>query len=326
MHDDYRTPKGTLVTFDPARAAEFVRNGQVVAFPTETVFGLGALALDANAVQGIFAAKVRPADNPLIVHGHTRGALDVAVDHWTDAARALGDGFWPGPLTVVVPRSTHVPNAVTAGLGTVGVRVPNHARALAFLAAVGAPVAAPSANRSGRPSATRLEDVLADLDGIIPCVLAEDAITTHGIESTVVDCTEAVPRVLRAGAIPLESVREVCPDATAVAADGSSGARSPGTLHPHYAPRARVTLVTGATELEGDAQTAWIGLREPPAPGPFASVVVCRDVADYAQRLFAFFRDADRAGLMRILCETVPDEGLGTALMDRLRRAAEARG
>ncbi|MEZ4255679.1 MAG: L-threonylcarbamoyladenylate synthase [Polyangiales bacterium] len=325
MHDDYRTPKGTLVTFDPARAAEFVRNGQVVAFPTETVFGLGALALDANAVQGIFAAKVRPADNPLIVHGHTRGALDVAVDHWTDAARALGDGFWPGPLTVVVParRMFRTPSRRALAPSVCGCRT-TPARLRSWPPS--APRRGPSANRSGRPSATRLEDVLADLDGIIPCVLAEDAITTHGIESTVVDCTEAVPRVLRAGAIPLESVREVCPDATAVAADGSSGARSPGTLHPHYAPRARVTLVTGATELEGDAQTAWIGLREPPAPGPFASVVVCRDVADYAQRLFAFFRDADRAGLMRILCETVPDEGLGTALMDRLRRAAEARG
>lgn len=295
-----------------------LRRGGLCAIPTETVYGLAALAHDAGAVGRVFEAKGRPADNPLIVH-LAEAAEAEGVAHVTPAGRRLLAAFAPGPLTVVLPARPGLPSAVTAGLETVAVRVPAAALAAAVLRATGALVA-PSANRSGRPSPTTWQAARDDLDGRVDAVL-QGPPTAVGIESTVVDATGPVPLVLRPGAVTLDALRAVCPDARPVG-DGAEARRSPGTRHRHYAPRARVRLVEDVRQSEPTPDAAWIGRSVPP-PG-YALVTVCADVADYARRLFDAFRRADAAGLARVDAEAVPEAGLGVALMDRLRRAAEA--
>lgn len=305
----------TRLLTDPHDAAAVLRAGGLCALPTETVYGLGALAHHDAAVRAVFAAKGRPADNPLIVHLADVAAIDALADV-TDAGRALLAAFAPGPLTLVLRARPGLPVAVTAGLDTVAVRVPAHPSTQQVLRAVGAPIVAPSANRSGRPSPTTWQAVVADLDGRIDAVL-QGPPATVGIESTVVDATGDVPIVLRPGSVSLDALRSVCPDARAGA---DSEHRSPGTRHRHYAPRARVQLVNDPIDARPIATAAWIGLTPPP-PG-YGSVTVCRDLDDYAHRLFETFRQSDAAGLTRIDAEAVPERGIGVALMDRLRRAA----
>jgi L-threonylcarbamoyladenylate synthase len=317
-----RAPVRTVVLRAPARAAALLRSGQLVAFPTETVYGLGALALDAAAIARLFRAKGRPADNPLIVHIADRAQLPAVVRRVPAAAAKLMAAFWPGPLTLVLPRARGIPDAVTAGLDSVGVRLPEHPVALAFLRAVAAPVAAPSANRSGRPSPTRWQDVLADLDGRIAGVL-RGAPSRVGLESTVVDCRGRPPVVLRPGAITLEQLRHVVPGVRPYAPRGGSAARSPGLRHRHYAPRARVVLVDDLRQVPADPAAGAIGRHAVASRHGFGRVRTCRSVAAYAQAMFAFFRACDAAGLRTIYCERVAEVGLGAALMDRLRRAAE---
>lgn len=311
----------TVVLRAPTRAADLVRAGQLVAFPTETVYGLGALAQDAAAIGRLFRAKGRPSDNPLIVHIADREQLPTVVRRVPAAAAALMAAFWPGPLTLVLPRARAIPDAVTAGLDSVGVRLPNHPVALAFLRAVAAPVAAPSANRSGRPSPTRWQDVLADLDGRIAGVL-RGAPSQVGLESTVVDCRGRTPVVLRPGAITLEQLRTVVAGVRPYAPRAGGAARSPGLRHRHYAPNAQVVLVDDLRRVSADATAGGIGRRAPVAPEQFGRIRTCRSVAAYARAVFAFFRACDAAGLRTVYCERVPDAGLGAALMDRLRRAA----
>lgn len=308
----------TLLTDSVEAAADVLRGGGTVAFPTETVYGLGAPAFDAVAVAAVFRAKGRPSDNPLIVHVADAAAVaHVAVV--TDLGARLLAAFAPGPISLVLPARGGLPPAVTAGLDTVAVRVPGHPVARALLRAAGVPVVAPSANRSGRPSPTTWEAVRDDLDGRIDAIL-QGTPTAVGLESTVVDATGAVPVVLRPGAVTLEAIRRVAPDAVALSLDRADGpARSPGLRHRHYAPAARVRLVTRGDEPAADA--AFIGLSAP-APG-YALVEVCPDVEAYARLVFSVFRQADAAGLRRIDAQAVPDVGLGRALMDRLRRAAE---
>ncbi|MDT0632986.1 L-threonylcarbamoyladenylate synthase [Rubrivirga sp. S365] len=306
-----------LLTDSPAEAAAVLRRGGLVAFPTETVYGLGALARDADAVARVFAAKGRPADNPLIVH--VARVADVAgVALVTPLGAALLEAFAPGPLSVVLPGRGGLPDAVTAGLDTVAVRVPGHRPARALLEAAGAPVVAPSANRSGRPSPTTWRAVVDDLGGRVDAVL-RGPLADVGLESTVVDATGEAPVVLRPGAVSFEALRERFPD-TSLLAERGGAVRSPGLRHRHYAPRARVRLANVPPE-RGDAEAAWIGLAAPP-PG-YGLVEVCPDVETYARRLFDLFRRADAAGLASIDAERVPETGLGRALMDRLRRAAE---
>ena len=311
-----------LLTDSPADAAAVLGQGGLVAFPTETVYGLGALAHDADAVARVFRAKGRPADNPLIVHVATvRAVADVA--DVTPLGDALLKAFAPGPISVVLPgrdadRRGGLPDAVTAGLGTVAVRVPSHRPARAFLEAAGAPVVAPSANRSGRPSPTTWQAVVDDLGDRVDAVL-RGPLSRVGLESTVVDATGAAPVLLRPGAVSLEALREAFP-ATAVLEGRGGPARSPGLRHRHYAPRARVRVLTAPPE-RGDRDAAYVGLAAPP-PG-YGLVEVCPDLDAYARRLFDLFRRADAAGLVRIDAEPVPEGGVGRALMDRLRRAAE---
>ena len=302
-----------------------LRRGGLVAFPTETVYGLGAAARDADAVARVFSAKGRPADNPLIVHVATVDAVGYVADV-TPLGAALLAAFAPGPVALVLPalggagRGGLAP-AVTAGLDTVAVRVPGHRPARAFLEAAGRPVVAPSANQSGRPSPTTWRAVVDDLGDAVDAVL-RGPLAQIGLESTVVDATGPAPVVLRPGAVSLEALRERFPDASLAPPGGP--VRSPGLRHRHYAPRAAVRLLPAADSRagRGGADAAYIGLSAPP-PGYYALVETCPDVAAYARRLFDLFRRADAAGLARVDAEAVPETGLGRALMDRLRRAAE---
>jgi L-threonylcarbamoyladenylate synthase len=298
--------------------AAVLRRGGLAAFPTETVYGLGADATDARAVAAVFEAKGRPPDNPLIVHV---AGLDgvVAIADITPLARSLFEAFAPGPLTLVLPSRGVLPDAVTAGLGTVAVRVPALALARGLIEAAGVPLVAPSANRSGRPSPTTWEAVRDDLDGRIDAVLMGDP-TTVGIESTVVDATGDVPVVLRPGAVTLADLQRVVPGAREAVPGVDDAARSPGTRHRHYAPRAPVHLLWGPPPPPLGA--AYIGLEH--APPGYVLALSCRTVEEYAHALYDFFRRADAAGAVRIDAQPVPDVGLGRALMDRLRRAAEA--
>ena len=290
----------------------------MVAFPTETVYGLGGHAFDENALRRIFTAKGRPADNPLIVHLADTAQLTEVVREITPSAQALLTVFWPGPLTLVLAKAERVPLLATAGLATVGVRLPAHPLAQAFLRACGVPVAAPSANLSGRPSPTTWQAVAQDLDGRIACILQGEQ-TRVGLESTVVDCTGDAPIVLRAGAVTLEQLRAVLPATQTLAPDADAPARSPGLKHKHYAPRARVVLVDKPPANHTE-NAAYIGLDAP--PNDFSRQHICRDIDEYAHELFAFFRACDAAGATVIYCQTVAATGLGAALRDRLQRAA----
>lgn len=312
---------------DPAEAAAILRAGGLVAFPTETVYGLGADARDASAIARIFAAKGRPADNPLIVHLADADEAE-ALAHASPLAQRLMDACWPGPLTLVLPlrADAGLAPAVTAGLGTVGLRVPSLPEARAFLRAAARPVAAPSANRSGCPSPTDAEAVLADLDGRIDAILNGPP-APAGLESTVVDVTGDVPLVLRAGAVALADLRRLVPDARAADRASDLLRRSPGTRHRHYAPRARVVaLEPGAPLLEAlPVPMGWFGVAAPPVPERFAHAWTFGTLAEAAHALYRTFRAADRLGLATLVCRLPDDDGggLAHALRDRIRRAAE---
>jgi L-threonylcarbamoyladenylate synthase len=312
----------TRLTTSPAEAAAILRRGGLVAFPTETVFGLGADVFQPAAVEGIFRAKERPADNPLIVHVAHKQEIGRIAAVVSPLAHRLIDTFFPGPLTLVLPRHPDVPAFVSAGLDTVAVRMPGHPIARAFLAACDTPVAAPSANRSGRPSPTTWEDVRADLAGRIDAIL-QGPPADVGLESTVVDLTSDPPLLLRPGAASLEALREVAPE-IALADPGRVGSiRSPGLKHRHYAPDARVVLVDDPREAPADPSAAFIGLTPHPMAGTLGLHVAPTDVADYAHRLFHFLRQCDRTGIAVVCAQRVPPVGLGRALMDRLERAAK---
>lgn len=309
----------TRLLTDPTEAATYIKAGQVVAFPTETVYGLGADAFDRDAVQRIFEAKDRPSDNPLIVHVASAADVPRVAATVPPLAERLLKRFAPGPLTLILPRRPEVPLIVTAGLDTVGVRIPAHPVAHAFLNACETPVAAPSANPSGRPSPTSWEAVAAGLNGRIAAIL-KGGRADVGLESTVVDCTTTPPTILRAGAVTWADLRTVAPDITLTHAAGP--VRSPGQKHTHYTPSAAVHLVEVPVDASPDPAHAFIGIEAPARPSSFGRVAVCADVAAYAHNLFDFFFQCDRDGIKRIYCQRVSPEGLGLALMDRLERAA----
>ena len=292
-----------------------------MAFPTETVYGLGADAFQPEAVRRIFAAKGRPADNPLIVHVHRAEEFARVAARVPPSAQRLADAFLPGPLTLVLPKHETLPSVVTAGLETVGVRVPRLPLAQSFLQACDTPVPAPSANRSGRPSPTTWTAVEDDLGGRIDCIL-QGGRTDAGVESTVVDCTTDPVVVLRPGAVSVEALREVLGDVTAASTETPDAPRSPGTRHRHYAPTARVQVVGDPSQASPGAHHAYIGLDAPSSPEAFQAVYVEETVEAYAHDLFHLFRTCDDDGVEVIFAQTVPPEGLGRALNDRLRRAA----
>lgn len=311
----------TTLTTSPSEAAAQLRRGGLVAFPTETVYGLGADAFQPEAVRRIFEAKGRPADNPLIVHVRRRDQFSrVAVDVPSSAQRLM-DRFMPGPLTVILPKHPNLPSLVTAGLETVGVRMPRLPRAQAFLEVCDTPVPAPSANRSGRPSPTSWTAVQQDLEGRIDCILKGER-TEAGVESTVVDCTSDPVVVLRPGAIPVEAVQEALGTLETEPNEEDGPPRSPGTKHRHYAPSAEVRLVEEPSEAVPNPSHAYIGLASPSASEKFGRVRVEESLESYAHDLFHVFRTCDEQGIEVIYAQTVPSTGVGRALNDRLRRAA----
>ncbi|MFD2250570.1 L-threonylcarbamoyladenylate synthase [Pseudochelatococcus lubricantis] len=317
------TPEGI------ARAAALLRAGRLVAFPTETVYGLGADATSGEAVAAIYAAKERPRFNPLIAH-YPDVASAMRDGRFSDAARRLAQAFWPGPLTLVVPKSgdCRISDLASAGLDSVALRVPSHPVARALLAAAGVPVAAPSANRSGRVSPTSAAHVLGDLDGRIAAVI-DGGETQVGVESTIVACLGERPVLLRPGGVPREAVSDVlgfAVDEPAVGISANEGAPvAPGQLSSHYAPRAAVRM-HASDVMPGEAAL----LFGPPLPGTeqaaaFLNLSERGDLAEAAARLFAYLRALDRPGIDSIAVAPVPDTGLGEAINDRLRRAAAPR-
>ncbi|MBL8184971.1 MAG: threonylcarbamoyl-AMP synthase [Blastocatellia bacterium] len=310
----------TVLTTSPDVAAEFIRNGGIVAFPTETVYGLGANVFDEKALGNIFEAKNRPADNPFIVHVASVGQIDQLASDVPESAHRLVRAFFPGPLTVVLPKSDRVPMIATAGLGSVGVRMPSNKIANRFISACGTPIAAPSANLSGRPSPTTWEAVYEDLKGRIDCIL-QGELTNIGLESTVVDCTVEPPAVLRPGAISVEQLRRAIPSIRKETRIDVESPKSPGLKHRHYSPTASVVVVDPGQTLDSSSDAAFIGISTPSAN--LGAVRTCQSVDEYARNLYEFFRECDRQGIKTIYCETVSPEGIGAALMDRLTRASE---
>jgi L-threonylcarbamoyladenylate synthase len=343
-----QTTNTLLLTVDPttpdaatiARAARVIRAGSLVAFPTETVYGLGAHALNAEAVARIFHAKQRPSTDPLIVHVADLADLPPLVREIPPVVDELARRFWPGPLTLVLPRSARVPDLVTSGQPTVAVRVPSHPVAQALIRAAGVPIAAPSANRFSRPSPTTADHVLADLAGRVDVVLDGGA-AAIGVESTILDLTSDPPAVLRPGGVPVEALRALLPALTLRTLTVREGqtAPAPGTLLKHYSPEAELILFTG----EPDAVNARIArhAEEQLARGAAVAVLVIGsagvdlpsgvrvvslgvDEREAANRLFAALRllepDTDV-----ILARAPSQVGLGLALWDRLWRAAEGR-
>jgi L-threonylcarbamoyladenylate synthase len=330
-----------------ALAAERLRSGALVAFPTETVYGLGAHALDRDAVARLFTAKERPESDPLIVHVRSLDEAAPLVRSIPPEARRLAAAFWPGPLTLVLRRSSKVPDEVTAGLDTVAIRAPSHPVARALVAAARVPVAAPSANRFSRPSPTRAAHVLEDLDGRIDLVL-DGGPTPVGVESTVIDLTRRPPAILRPGAVTLEALREIVPDvilaSTRAAVDGPQA--SPGLLEKHYSPRAPLTLYDGARSAvidallrDADRERAAgrrVGLllaeedrRAVPPSDPdilVGSLGTFADPAAVAANLYDVLRRLDASGVDVILARAFPEAiGLAPAIRDRLLRAASGR-
>ena len=314
-------PGPVVLTRDPARAASHLREGKLVAFPTETVYGLGADAYDTSAVLAIFEAKCRPRDNPLIVHVATLAQLRQVASSIPPLALGLIEAFFPGPLTLILPRHPELPAVTTGGLDTVAVRMPAHTVARAFLAACNRPVAAPSANVSGRPTATTWRAVLEDLRGSIACLLRDDG-RAAGLESTVVDCTGNKPVLLRPGVVSLEALRQVAPATVAEQPGPGEPVRSPGMHYRHYAPHCRIHLVRNPGDAVPEEAAAYIGLDAVPEPAAFGAVSICADAEAYARTLFRFFRRCDRLGISDIYCQTTDSSGIGRALMDRLCRAS----
>jgi L-threonylcarbamoyladenylate synthase len=303
------------------RAATVIRAGGLVAFPTETVYGLGANGLDAGAVGRIFEAKGRPATNPVILHVCDASEVLNVATNWPETAGILAARFWPGPLTLVVPKSDRVPDIVTAGGPTVAVRCPNHPIARALIRAAGVPIAAPSANRSTELSPTRAEHVLKSLNGRIDLLL-DGGPCSGGLESTVVDVTGEVSRLLRPGLITVPMLESVCGRVEIGAKEGGV-ARSPGQMAKHYSPRTRLRLVAGDDFVDDFLEAQSGGLKVGAMTFSWERFNrLPQDPEQAAALLYDTLHRLDQAGLDLILVEMPPDTPEWAAVRDRLTRAA----
>jgi L-threonylcarbamoyladenylate synthase len=320
-----------LDAHDPRAAAEaaaLVRAGGLVAFPTETVYGLGADAFDARAVARIFAVKGRPALDPLIVHVAGVDELPTVARAVPSEVERLAARFWPGPLTLVLPKAERVPDLVTSGLDSVGVRVPAHPAALALLRACGRPIAAPSANPFGYVSPTTAAHV-ADLLGERVDLILDGGPCAVGVESTILSLVADEPTILRPGGVPREALEAALGRRVSSAARGARP-QAPGQLETHYATRTPLRLLDGpATRAPAERRTGLLAFaHEPPREAGYAAVEVLApdgDLTTAAASLFAALRRLDARGLDALEAEPCPDHGLGHAILDRLRRAAAPR-
>lgn len=334
---------GQRAPFDLSEAGKLLQQGEVIAFPTETVYGLGGNAFSDEAVEKIFQAKGRPSDNPLIVHVAQQKQIEAWVTNIPICAQKLINHFWPGPLTLVFPVAPGVFSVrVTAGLSTVGLRMPDHRVALALIEQAGVPLAAPSANRSGRPSPTRAEHVLEDLEGKI-AGMVDGGPTQVGVESTVVDVTGEIPVILRPGSITAESIRRLVGD---VLIDqgltkASDVPRSPGMKYTHYAPTGEMWLVHGEphrrievirrlaaqAELSGE-KVGILTVGEHADSyniGEVISLGSSKDVAALNRNVYSCLREFDHRQVTQIYAEALSEKGAGFALMNRLKKAAGGR-
>ena len=318
------------------KAAEIIRRGGLLGIPTETVYGLGANALNADACRRIYEAKGRPQDNPLIIHVPDASWLSRYCEKVPESAYRLAEAFWPGPLTMILPKKEIVPYRTTGGLETVGVRCPNHPVTLAVIAAADVPIAAPSGNTSGRPSPTSAADMLEDMDGKIDGIF-DGGPCGVGVESTIIDLTCQPPRLLRAGGLPLEELERVLGTVlvdkciTQLMTDGERP-RAPGMKYRHYAPKAPVTVVTG----DGKKSAAYIAAHAPEGAGvicfsefraQFPGCVVHElgpegDKSEQARRVFDALRVFDATDVTEIFAQCPDDAGLGLAIGNRLKKAA----
>ena len=318
-------------------AADLLLQGEIVGMPTETVYGLAANALNGPAVRKIFAAKGRPQDNPLIVHVSDFDQIPALVSAIPEAAKKLAEAFWPGPMTMILPKGENIPDEVSAGLDTVGIRMPSHPTARALIRQAGVPLAAPSANLSGRPSTTTAQHVLEDLNGKIAAVL-EGGSCSVGVESTVISLAVQPPRLLRPGGISLEQLRSVLGEVEVDKAlyqkiDDSAKVSAPGMKYRHYAPKAAVTVFTG----DPDQTARCIGRFAKESSGvlcfdeyeqdfPQAGTVLTfgsRDnVAGQAQHVFDALRHFDETPVTEIYAQCPDDRGIGLAVANRLKKAA----
>ena len=313
----------TIVSQDIDKAAQLLRNGKLVAFPTETVYGLGADATDDRAVTRIYEAKERPEFNPLIVHVASIEAAK-ALGVFDEAATALADAFWPGALTLVVPRTEDCPVSllVSAGMSSIALRVPEQPVAHALLTKVGRPIAAPSANRSGRISPTAPHHVMASLGGRIDMVL-DGGVCGIGLESTIVSCLAEPPALLRPGGIAREAIEDVLGGTLAMVNDDGEMPVAPGQLRSHYAPRAAVRM--NATDVrDGEALLAF-GPDLPVHGTMMRNLSEHGDLREAAANLFAMLHELDASGAAGIAVMPIPDVGLGLAINDRLNRASAKR-
>ena len=321
-------------------AGALLKAGALVAFPTETVYGLGANALDEKAAAKIYAAKGRPSDNPLIVHIADKEGLKLITEEIPEAAYQLADKFWPGPLTMVLKKSDAVPYGTTGGLDTVAVRMPSHPIALEMIRYGGGYIAAPSANTSGRPSPTLASHVLDDMNGIIPMILDGGAVGI-GIESTIVDLTEGVPTILRPGFITKEMLEEVVGEVQidkGLSADSKTPPKAPGMKYRHYAPKADLMIVEGAREAviekinalvqENESKgvcTGIIGTEETISRYPSGivkSMGTRRDELSISSHLYSILREFDESDAEIIYSESFSEGAMGSAIMNRLLKAA----
>jgi len=318
-------------------AAQIIKSGGLVAFPTETVYGLGANALDGAAVKKIYKAKGRPSDNPMIVHIADRKAL-AQIAEATPAAQKLIDVFWPGPLTIVLKKKKVVPKETTGGLNTVAVRMPDHPVALALIRAAGVPIAAPSANLSGKPSPTKAAHVIEDFNDKIDCII-DGGSSRIGLESTVLDLTSDIPTILRPGFVTPDDVKDVLGAVAvhpgAMGAVSEQNAKSPGMKYCHYAPKAKMILFEGRREAVLECIAAEVAARKEKNIG----VLLFDDIQEIPKdtkilvgagaagvetqcRIYDALREFDSRGAELILAQGIAPEGFGLAIMNRLRRAA----
>ncbi|MCR4416140.1 MAG: L-threonylcarbamoyladenylate synthase [Ignavibacteria bacterium] len=314
----------TLVTSSVKIASEFIKKGEVVAFPTETVYGLGANVYDDDAIKKIFVVKRRPTDNPLIVHISNINQIESLVKKINNCAKTIIEIFFPGPITIVLEKNDAISELVSGGLNTIAIRMPSLELTKKFIDECGVPIAAPSANLSGSPSPTSWKHVYNDLNGKIPCILKGPDCEV-GIESTVVDCTKNKPVVLRPGIISIEDLKKVFSDVKIYKPKNISKPKSPGMKYKHYAPKAKVILINSEEDLEkiefDKDKAAFIGLLKIKGLKKIKRV---NDLRDYARNIFKFFRQCDEENIEVIFCQSVPEIGLGLAIMNRLTKAAHS--